>query len=97
MLQVKLSSDRRKAEDLDRGMVVWEMTDSGSGNSYPGDFVCEHIIGGGCELLLQLNNVEDGLGDGRRFELFFDGRVVGVKEFFDLVSDPDDKGEGPFE
>ena len=73
------------------------MTDSGSGNSYPGDFVCEHIIGGGCELLLQLNNVEDGLGDGRRFELFFDGRVVGVKEFFDLVSDPDDKGEGPFE
>ena len=52
---------------------------------------------GGYELLLQLNNVEDGLGDGRRFELFFDGWVVGVKKLFDLVSDPDDKGQGPFE
>ena len=52
---------------------------------------------GGCKLLLQLNNVEDGLGDGRSFGFFFDGRVVGVKKPFDLVSDPDDKGEGPFE
>ena len=52
---------------------------------------------GGFEVLLQFNNVEDGFWYGRRFELFFDGRVIGVKEFFDLVSDSDDKGEGPFE
>ncbi|MBW1938547.1 MAG: hypothetical protein JRI67_07255 [Deltaproteobacteria bacterium] len=45
MVQAKLGSDRRKAGDLDGGMVELEVTDTGSGNSCPGDLICEHIIG----------------------------------------------------
>lgn len=46
---------------------------------------------------LQLDNIEDGLGDGRRFEFFFDVWVIGVKKLSEPGSDPDDKREGPFE
>jgi hypothetical protein len=44
-----------------------------------------------------LNNVLDGFGDERRFESFFDSRVVGPEEFSEPIGDSDDKGEGTFE
>ena len=43
---------------------------------------------GGCELLLQLNNVEDGLGDGRRFEFFFSWRICNVMNATILALQP---------
>ena len=49
------------------------------------------------EGLLQLNNVTDRFWDERRFKLFFDSRVVGLKEFSEPVSDSDDKRKGAFE
>jgi len=42
-----------------------------------------------------LDNVADGFGYKRRSELFFESRVIGFVKFSDLVSDPDDKREGP--
>jgi len=44
-----------------------------------------------------LDNVADGFGYKRRFKLFFDGRVIGMKELSDLASNPDYKREGSFE
>ena len=49
------------------------------------------------EQSLQLDNIEYGLGDGRRIELFFYCWVVGMKKLSKLDGDPDDKREGPFE
>ena len=46
--------------------------------------------------LLQLNNVADGFGDGRRIELFFESRVIGVVKLSEVGSDPDNKSEGSF-
>ena len=43
---------------------------------------------GGCELLLQLNNIEDGLGDGRRFEFFFSWRICNVMNTTILAFQP---------
>ena len=54
-------------------------------------------LSGGFELSLQLDNVDDGLWDRRRFEFFFDSRVLGMKELSDLVSDSDDEREASFE
>ena len=50
----------------------------------------------GLGTLLQLNNVADGFGDGRRFELFFESGVIGFEELSELGSDPDNKSEGSF-
>ena len=41
--------------------------------------------------LLQLNNVADGFGNARRFELFFESGVIGFVKLSDLVSDSDNK------
>ena len=47
--------------------------------------------------LLQLNNVADGFGNARRFELFFESGVIGVVKLSELGSDSDNKREGSFE
>jgi len=50
------------------------------------------------EFSLQLNNnISDGFGGKRTFELFLRGRVIGLKEFSDLAGNSDDKREGHFE
>ncbi len=49
------------------------------------------------EKSLELNNVSDGFCDERRFKLFFDSRVVGLKEFSEPVSDFGDKRKGALE
>ena len=46
---------------------------------------------------LQLNDVSDGFRDERRLKLFFDSRVVGLKEFSEPTCNPDDEREGAFE
>lgn len=55
------------------------------------------IIEGEIKWLLQLDNVSDGFWYERSFEPFFDSRVIGSMKFSDLIGDPDDKGESPFD
>ena len=47
--------------------------------------------------LLSLNDVPNRLWDGRRFEFFFDGGVIGLVEISELISDPYNEGEGTFD
>jgi hypothetical protein len=57
------------------------------------------MCGGGWQVLeesLQLNDVSDGFKNERRLKLFFDSRVVGLKEFSELTCNPDNKGESTF-
>ncbi len=49
------------------------------------------------EKSLQLNDVSDGFRDERRLKLFFDSRVVGLKEFSEPVSDFGDKRKSALE
>ena len=51
----------------------------------------------GIRELLQLDNVADGFRYERRFELFFDSRVIGFVKFSDLAGDFDYERESPFE
>ena len=46
---------------------------------------------------LQLNDVSDRFWDERRLKLFFDSRVVGLKEFSEPTCNPENKGESAFE
>ena len=55
------------------------------------------MLSEGTEWLLQLNNVFDGFWYERKFELFFDSRVIGLIKFSYQVSDADNKGENSFE
>ena len=41
-------------------------------------------------------NILDGFRNERRLEFFFNGRVIGLMELSELISDPDDKREGTF-
>lgn len=43
-----------------------------------------------------MDNNSDGSRYKGRFEFFFDRGVIGFVKLSDLVSDPDDKREGPF-
>jgi len=49
------------------------------------------------ERLFQLDNVADGFGYERRFELFFDRWIIGFVKLSDLVSDPDNERESSLE
>ena len=44
-----------------------------------------------------MDYVSDGFGNERRFEFLFNSRVIGFVKLSDLIGDPDDKGESPFE
>ena len=44
-----------------------------------------------------MDYVSDGFGNKRRFEFFFNSRVIGFVKLSDLIGGPDDKRESPFE
>ena len=46
--------------------------------------------------LFQLNDVSDGFWDGRRFQLFFDFRVIGFMKFSEQVVGSDNKRKSSF-
>ena len=45
MVQAKLGSDRRKAEDLGGTIGLEDVVTAGPGNSCPLDFICRRIVG----------------------------------------------------